>query len=54
MVEEVQADMIGLNRGLLFDPSAPFGGIKHSGLGREGGPGGIREYLDVKYVSAAR
>ena len=53
-IEEVQAGMIGLNRGLLSDPAAPFGGVKHSGLGREGGPDGIREYLEVKYVSAAR
>ena len=38
--------MIGLNQGLVSNPAAPFGGIKESGFGREGGPEGIAEYLD--------
>ena len=38
-------------RGLVSNPAAPFGGVKHSGIGREGGLEGIQEYLDVKYVA---
>ncbi len=51
VVEALQSGMLGLNRGLVSNPAAPFGGIKQSGFGREGGPEGIEEYLDVKYVS---
>jgi succinate-semialdehyde dehydrogenase/glutarate-semialdehyde dehydrogenase len=51
VVEALQSGMLGLNRGLVSNPAAPFGGIKQSGFGREGGPEGIQEYLDVKYVS---
>ncbi len=54
LIEELQAGMVGLNRGLVSNPAAPFGGIKQSGFGREGGPEGIHEYLDVKYVSTPR
>ena len=43
--------MMGLNRGVVSDPAAPFGGLKASGIGREGGSVGIEEYLEVKYVS---
>ncbi len=43
--------MIGLNRGLVSDPAAPFGGVKQSGVGREGGVHGIMEYLEPKYVA---
>ena len=49
--EALQVGMIGLNRGLVSDPSAPFGGVKQSGLGREGGYEGIDEYLEIKYVA---
>jgi succinate-semialdehyde dehydrogenase/glutarate-semialdehyde dehydrogenase len=49
--EQLQVGMIGLNRGLVSDPSAPFGGVKQSGLGREGGYEGIDEYLEIKYVA---
>ena len=42
--------MIGLNKGLVSDPAAPFGGLKQSGLGKEGSHEGIMEYLDTKYV----
>ncbi len=54
VIEALEAGMIGLNRGLVSNPAAPFGGIKASGFGREGGPEGIQEYLDVKYVSTPR
>jgi succinate-semialdehyde dehydrogenase/glutarate-semialdehyde dehydrogenase len=43
--------MIGLNQGLVSNPAAPFGGIKHSGVGREGGHEGIEEYLETKYCA---
>jgi succinate-semialdehyde dehydrogenase / glutarate-semialdehyde dehydrogenase len=46
--------MVGVNRGFLSDPAAPFGGMKNSGLGREGGHDGILEFLETKYVSVAR
>jgi succinate-semialdehyde dehydrogenase/glutarate-semialdehyde dehydrogenase len=51
VIEALESGMLGLNRGLVSNPAAPFGGIKQSGFGREGGPEGIEEYLDVKYVS---
>jgi succinate-semialdehyde dehydrogenase/glutarate-semialdehyde dehydrogenase len=47
----LQCGMVGLNRGLVSDASAPFGGTKHSGLGREGGEPGLQEYQETKYVS---
>ncbi len=43
--------MIGLNQGIVSNPAAPFGGVKQSGLGREGGTVGIDEYLEIKYVA---
>jgi len=49
--EALEAGMIGLNRGLVSDPAAPFGGVKQSGFGREGGHEGIEEYLETKYVA---
>ncbi|MFJ5993222.1 NAD-dependent succinate-semialdehyde dehydrogenase [Lentzea sp. NPDC092896] len=51
MVEQLETGMIGLNRGYVSDPSAPFGGMKQSGVGREGGATGIDEYLEQKYVA---
>jgi succinate-semialdehyde dehydrogenase/glutarate-semialdehyde dehydrogenase len=54
VIDGLEAGMVGLNRGLVSNPAAPFGGVKQSGFGREGGPEGIQEYLDVKYVSASR
>ncbi|SDC69898.1 succinate-semialdehyde dehydrogenase / glutarate-semialdehyde dehydrogenase [Sanguibacter gelidistatuariae] len=51
LTEEIEAGMIGINRGLVSDASAPFGGLKHSGLGREGGEAGIEEYLESVYVA---
>lgn len=48
--EGIEAGMVGINRGLLSDPAAPFGGVKQSGLGREGGFDGIHEFLQAKYI----
>ncbi|WP_371305640.1 NAD-dependent succinate-semialdehyde dehydrogenase [Rhodococcus zopfii] len=53
LAEGLQTGMVGLNQGLVSSPAAPFGGIKASGVGREGGPEGIDEYLDTKYVGLA-
>jgi succinate-semialdehyde dehydrogenase / glutarate-semialdehyde dehydrogenase len=49
--ERLESGMVGLNRGLVSDPAAPFGGVKQSGLGREGGHDGMLEYLESKYVA---
>jgi succinate-semialdehyde dehydrogenase/glutarate-semialdehyde dehydrogenase len=49
--ERIETGMVGLNQGLVSNPAAPFGGVKHSGFGREGGPEGIGEYLETKYVA---
>ena len=49
--EALDTGMIGLNQGLVSNPAAPFGGVKQSGFGREGGAEGIHEYLEVKYVA---
>ncbi|MEY2441704.1 MAG: succinate-semialdehyde dehydrogenase / glutarate-semialdehyde dehydrogenase [bacterium] len=51
--ERLETGMVGLNQGLVSNAGAPFGGIKHSGFGREGGPEGIEEYLEIKYVAMA-
>jgi succinate-semialdehyde dehydrogenase/glutarate-semialdehyde dehydrogenase len=51
MTEQLETGMVGLNRGYVSDPSAPFGGMKQSGVGREGGATGIDEYLEQKYVA---
>jgi succinate-semialdehyde dehydrogenase/glutarate-semialdehyde dehydrogenase len=50
IVEGLEYGMVGLNKGLISNPSAPFGGVKQSGFGREGGFEGIDEYLSTKYV----
>ncbi|KQV70249.1 NAD-dependent succinate-semialdehyde dehydrogenase [Rhizobium sp. Root1220] len=53
VASKVEAGMIALNRGLLSDPAAPFGGVKQSGLGREGGQHhGIAEFMEAKYIAA--
>ena len=49
--ESIEAGMVGLNRGLVSDPAAPFGGVKQSGIGREGGHEGLLEYLESKYIA---
>ncbi|WP_439383328.1 NAD-dependent succinate-semialdehyde dehydrogenase [Amycolatopsis lexingtonensis] len=51
--EALEAGMIGLNQGIVSNPAAPFGGIKASGLGREGGTVGIEEFLETKYIAVA-
>ncbi|SFO95685.1 succinate-semialdehyde dehydrogenase / glutarate-semialdehyde dehydrogenase [Amycolatopsis arida] len=53
VVERLEAGMVGLNQGIVSNPAAPFGGIKQSGLGREGGTVGIEEFLETKYVAVA-
>jgi succinate-semialdehyde dehydrogenase/glutarate-semialdehyde dehydrogenase len=53
VVESLQTGMVGLNQGMVSNAAAPFGGVKQSGFGREGGHEGIREYLEVKYVAVA-
>ena len=53
VASRVEAGMVALNRGLLSDPAAPFGGVKQSGLGREGGVHGVQEYMEAKYIAAA-
>ena len=49
--EGIESGMIGLNQGVVSNPAAPFGGVKQSGFGREGGFEGIAEYLETKYVA---
>jgi succinate-semialdehyde dehydrogenase / glutarate-semialdehyde dehydrogenase len=49
--EGIETGMVGLNQGVVSNPAAPFGGIKESGFGREGGFEGIGEYLETKYVA---
>jgi succinate-semialdehyde dehydrogenase/glutarate-semialdehyde dehydrogenase len=53
VVERIETGMVGLNQGIVSNAGAPFGGVKHSGIGREGGPEGIEEYLEIKYVAIA-
>ncbi|HKH17059.1 MAG TPA: NAD-dependent succinate-semialdehyde dehydrogenase [Solirubrobacteraceae bacterium] len=51
--EGLETGMVGLNQGIVSNPAAPFGGVKASGFGREGGREGIEEYLETKYVAMA-
>ncbi|OBG42896.1 MULTISPECIES: NAD-dependent succinate-semialdehyde dehydrogenase [Mycolicibacterium] len=51
VAENIESGMVGINRGVISDAAAPFGGIKESGFGREGGSEGIEEYLDTKYIA---
>ncbi|PRZ17585.1 NAD-dependent succinate-semialdehyde dehydrogenase [Nesterenkonia sandarakina] len=53
VAEAVESGMVGLNQGAVSNPAAPFGGIKESGLGREGGDTGIEEFLETKYIGIA-
>ena len=48
--EALESGMVAINRGMISDPAAPFGGVKQSGLGREGGFDGIHEFLETKYI----
>jgi succinate-semialdehyde dehydrogenase/glutarate-semialdehyde dehydrogenase len=51
VIEGLETGMVGLNQGMVSNAGAPFGGVKHSGIGREGGFEGIEEFLEVKYVA---
>ncbi|MEU5759632.1 NAD-dependent succinate-semialdehyde dehydrogenase [Nocardia sp. NPDC047648] len=51
IAEGLESGMVGVNRGVISDPAAPFGGVKESGFGREGGTEGIEEYLSTKYIA---
>ena len=52
--EQLETGMLGVNQGIVSNAAAPFGGVKHSGFGREGGREGIEEYLETKYMAIAR
>jgi succinate-semialdehyde dehydrogenase/glutarate-semialdehyde dehydrogenase len=49
--EALESGMVGINRGLVSDPAAPFGGVKQSGIGREGGHEGLLDYTESKYIA---
>jgi succinate-semialdehyde dehydrogenase/glutarate-semialdehyde dehydrogenase len=51
VAERVEAGVVGINRGFISEPAAPFGGFKQSGIGREGGDAGIEEFLESKYIA---
>src|SRR5262249_5603190 len=51
IADQLEAGMVAVNRGSLSDPAAPFGGVKQSGLGREGGFDGVHEFLETKYIA---
>ena len=51
VVEALEVGMVGLNQGMVSNAGAPFGGVQQSGYGREGGPEGLHEYLETKYVA---
>jgi succinate-semialdehyde dehydrogenase/glutarate-semialdehyde dehydrogenase len=51
LADRIEAGMVGLNRGMLSDPAAPFGGVKQSGLGREGSRHGLMEFTECKYIA---
>lgn len=53
LAEALETGMVGLNRGLVSDPAAPFGGVKSSGIGREGGHDGLLAYLETKYIAGS-
>jgi succinate-semialdehyde dehydrogenase/glutarate-semialdehyde dehydrogenase len=49
--ERIEAGMVGINRGVVSDPAAPFGGVKQSGIGREGARDGVRAFTETQYFS---
>jgi succinate-semialdehyde dehydrogenase / glutarate-semialdehyde dehydrogenase len=51
VAEALEAGMVGINRGIVSDPAAPFGGVKQSGIGREGGHEGLLEFSEIKYIA---
>ena len=50
LIDALETGMVGLNTGVVSNAAAPFGGVKQSGLGREGGLEGLNEYLDTRYT----
>jgi succinate-semialdehyde dehydrogenase/glutarate-semialdehyde dehydrogenase len=54
LIDQLETGMLGINTGAISNAAAPFGGVKHSGLGREGGAEGINEYLSSTYTLLAR
>jgi succinate-semialdehyde dehydrogenase / glutarate-semialdehyde dehydrogenase len=50
VAQAIEAGIVGVNEGIVSTPEAPFGGVKQSGIGREGSPCGIGEYFELKYV----
>jgi len=53
VAERLESGMVGVNRGAVSDPAAPFGGMKQSGLGREGASEGIYEFTETQYIAAS-
>ncbi|MDQ6710126.1 MAG: NAD-dependent succinate-semialdehyde dehydrogenase [Candidatus Dormibacteraeota bacterium] len=53
VAEAIESGMVGLNRGFISDPAAPFGGVKQSGVGREGAHEGLMEFLETKYIATS-
>lgn len=53
VAEAIETGMVGINRGLISDPAAPFGGVKESGIGREGAHAGLDEFLETKYIAVS-
>jgi succinate-semialdehyde dehydrogenase/glutarate-semialdehyde dehydrogenase len=51
VAEALESGMVGLNKGIVSDPAAPFGGVKESGVGREGGHEGMLDYTETKYIA---
>jgi succinate-semialdehyde dehydrogenase/glutarate-semialdehyde dehydrogenase len=51
VAERLEAGMVGLNKGIVSDPAAPFGGVKQCGVGREGGHEGMLDYCETKYIA---
>jgi alpha-galactosidase/6-phospho-beta-glucosidase family protein len=51
IIEALETGMVGFNQGMVSNAGAPFGGVQQSGYGREGGPEGLQEYLETKYVA---
>jgi len=51
VAERLESGMVALNRGLVSDPAAPFGGVKQSGLGREGAHQGLLDFTETKYIA---
>ena len=50
VAEALETGLLGINSGLVSTPEAPFGGVKDSGIGHEGGPGALKEFMNTKYI----